>query len=281
MTRRLLYHFFWNFYDYLGSYLLFGAGGGIAVLLLLWVGSLVWNVTSLPAVRVVVLGVVVFACTLILIGLFAGTFGFAVKAAQEQPARIVHFKQSVAALFGRYTKLLILLALAATLIAVNIVFYQRFAAVSSPGLRSAFFVASMLFVWIMVAVIMYSQPLLATAARFPEQMKTKQLLRKAFIYFALAPGFWFISTVLFGLIAFGCLASLVGTLFLVPLLAAQATSALEIVVQYAENLGRAKEELGQGRSLSQYRKRAAELGWEWELQQPRRGFRDLIKPWEM
>ena len=139
----------------------------------------------------------------------------------------------------------------------------------------------MLFFWIGVGLWLFVHPLLAVPAWFEDERAIRGIARKAFILFLLAPFFWIWVALFFAVILAICILSVLGVLFVLPLLASLTASALAIVVRHADYLAEARAELGEGKTIADYKRRAVEKAWEWEYQQPRRTFRELIKPWEM
>src|SRR5262245_7751472 len=121
MIRRFLYHGFWNFYDYLGTYALLGMAHtavGLGIFLILsWI----------PAVpvfaRLTILGLMAIAIVLLAALGCAGFFPFAWKAAQDLPARLPDLAQGIRSYFRRYLLAMVLIALFAAVIFANIRFY--------------------------------------------------------------------------------------------------------------------------------------------------------------
>lgn len=281
MTRRLLYHFFWNFYDYLGSYLLLGGAGFLSICVLILAGGALASVIPVAVVQGIVALLTAVALLVLTSLLMGGTFAFATRAARDEPARLPDFRGGVRPLFPAYLKLLICLGLAECVILSNIWFYLHLGnTVASPAVRMVLISAAMVFLWGAVGVTVYGFCALATPARFPEEKSLRPLLRRATMLFALAPGLWVAVAVIYALIAAFCFLSVVGAIFLLPVLASLTTTALDLVVRLVDDLGRARAELGEGRPIGVYKRRALELGWEWEHRQPRRTLRELIKPWE-
>jgi hypothetical protein len=282
MTRRLFYHFFWNFYDYLGAYTVYGAGFTLPLLFLAMAGVFAAGRVGSPAGGLVLL--VLTALVLILYAALAtgGFYRYASIAARDEPARWADFRLGMRRHLKVYLKLLLVVAVAVTLIVANINFYSRFAASGGSGGASlGFMVASMIFFWVGVALWLFLHPALVAPAWFDEPARLRPAMRKAVILFVLAPGFWIGVAIFFLVLLALCVLSVIGVLFILPILATLSATAFSIVVRHADYLGEARAEMGDGRSVREYKRRAIEMASEWEYQQPRRTFRELIKPWEM
>lgn len=281
MIRRLFYHFFWNFYDYLGSYLILGALCAGSFLGVLAIASALHSAVHVPAVLLALRIVALVACVIIAGAGLAGTYAFATRAAHEEPARLPDFRLGIVQLTGPYLKLLLLSLFTMAVVCANVVLYIRMAGqMASPFLHNLFYILSMVFVWTGLGVFAYIHVLFATPAQFPENPSLRRLLRKAFILFMLAPGTWLFVAMFSLLLTVVCIVSVIGIIFLLPLIATLSATAHRLLVQHVEFLEQAREELGQ-RPVAEYKRRARELARLWEEQQPHRGFRELIKPWEM
>lgn len=279
VTRRLLYHCFWNFYDYLGTYLLLGLGSAAAVVGLLFVGG--GLATVIPAAGAGIALLTLAAAIALKAWLSAGFFAFATRAAKDEPARLPHFREGARRLFPAYLKLGLLWVAVVAVIVSNIWFYSRMAGtLESSGLRLALAGASMLFLWVGVGLTLCMFCTAGVPARFPEERRLASVLRRGMMLFALAPGLWVGVGLLYTVVLILCVLSVVGLIFALPLLAVLVTTALEIVLRFVDDLSAARTQLGDGQSVRAYKRRALELGWEWEYRQPRRTLRELIKPWE-
>lgn len=310
MIRRLLYHFFWNFYDYLGTYLAAGAlVTGVLLGTFAGLGSLS---AMIPAVAVQVALLVVVAFVLFfakMLGL-AGIFALADRAARDQVARWKHFRAGLGRLFVPYVKLGLLVLLAFVVIAANVAFYFHLSG-STEGVvaRLGLFAAGMLFVWVGLGLMVYVMVAMAVVARYnqpaaaddenteeseegggeeaegqppaPESMGLKAVLKRAFMLFALAPMLWVFVFVFFALLMSVCIISVLGFVFVMPIYAVLSCTALDIVIRHANYLAEARTELGDGKPLGVYNRRALQLAWDWELREPRRTLRELIRPWDM
>lgn len=281
MIRRLLYHLFWNFYDYLGSFTLYGIAFTLPLFGLILAGVYTAGHVGSPLFGVFLLGLTLVVALVFVAAGFGGFFAFAACAARGEPARWPVFRSGMASLFKRYLSVLVLVGIAVSLLVANIMFYSKFSHGASPGMAMGFLVAAMLFFWLGVGLWVFLHPVLAAPAWFPDESRIRPLLRKAFILFVLAPVFWFFVGLVFLVFLGLAVLSVVGVLFVLPLFATLTTTGLSIVARHAEYLAEARGELGDGRAISEYKRRAVEKALEWEARQPRRTFRELIKPWEM
>lgn len=288
MFGRFFSRSFWNFYDYLGTYLLLGAVVFLAFAGLAFSAVLAASSVSAGWVRLLVAFVPAAAAFCLLAAGFAGMFEFATVAARDDAARIRHFREGVAGLFRAYAKFLAVALVAAVVVIANVAWYAKWSSgggePGSPGLaqapRFALFCAAMLFVWIGAALTVFFPAAVAAPARYGPETGTRASMKKAFVLFVLSPGFWFGVTLwLVALLAL-CAISVAGVVFALPVLAAFSTTALETASRNAEFLVKAREELGDGKSVRAYKARAAELAEEWYALQPRRTLRELIRPWE-
>lgn len=281
MIRRLLHHFFWGFYDYLGSHLVIGSVIAFPILLAIshaypWLVSL-GTVPGVVAAVVVGIGLLAFLAA----GL-AGAFHFSTLAVQDHPARLADFRAGVRLHFLRYAGFLVLALLVAVIGFADAAFYLRTASSkqASPA-QLAVSLAGVLFVWILLGAVVYMLALAPALARLSDAGGMLARVRKAFVLFAIAPVFWFCSALILLVFELLAIVSVLGILFVVPLFTCFTSTALELAIRQIEFLRQARAELGENRSVAQYRAKAAELAWEWEAAQPKRTFRELIKPWEM
>jgi hypothetical protein len=281
MIRRLLYHFFWNFYDYLGSYLLLGFACSTACFVIALGGVYLVQVPASGILYIALLAVVGVAASIAVAASMAGLFAFATRASRDEPARLIHFREGLKAYWVPYLKLILVGCAGILIVSANIAFYTHLAGKAvTPAGRSGFVVAAMLFFWIGAGLFLFLHPLLATPARFSAVFRLVPTLRKAFVLLAIAPQLWIATAVLFSAIAVLCVISVAGLLFVMPVFASLTSTALDISVRHAEFLATAREVLGPGRRLAEYRRKAVELGWDRECSLPRRTLRELIKPWE-
>lgn len=286
MFGRFFPQSFWNFYDYLGTYLLLGALIFLASAGLAMAAAMLASLAAPVWLRLLLAVLPSAAAFCVLSAGFAGMFEFATAAARDEAARSRHFREGMARLFVPYAKFLLLTLGAAVVLVANIVWYAKMSSApespDSPGmappLRFALFCAAMLFVWVSAALAVFFPAAAAATARYGPGLRAS--LKKAFVLFVLSPGFWFAVAVWLAFLAALCAISVAGVVFVIPLLAAFSTTALDTASRNAEFLVKARNELGEGKSVRAYKARAAEIAEEWYAQQPRRTLRELIRPWE-
>lgn len=282
MIRRLLYHFFWNLYDYLGTYLLLGAIAAFGALGIPYVSALIlaqFQKSSAGMGSTVPLFIELV--TAILVVLFvvyclAGMMGFATMAVHDEPARLPDYRRCARELFRPYLKETLAYGLIMLVMIGDLAFYLKY----GGKLGGLVFAAGLIFLWIAIGAAVFLLPLAAAPARFPEEKRLLPLARKAFILFVVAPGYWFMTSLLMLVLLVACVISIVGVIFLMPIFAVLTTTALGIAVQHVDFLRAAREQLGDGKSIGEYKRKARELAWDWEEARPKRTFRELIKPWE-
>ncbi len=280
MFRRFLSGFFWNFYDYLGSYLGLGFLVTSAVLLVAAAGAVV---VQLPFgfLRFPLLLLAIVAVVAMVAFAMAGLMRHATRAAKDEPARLRDFRGGIRELGRPYLKSLGLWILAVAVVAANVAFYgsQARAATGAPA-RGVLVTLSMLFLWIGIGLSVFSLPWFAAPARFGPDGRLRDWARKAFILFAVAPLYWLFAWVFVTAVFALCAISVVGVIFLLPVFCCASATAIHVAHQHADFLADAREKLGDGRTVGEYRRKALELAAEWEAAQPRRTLRELIKPWE-
>jgi len=280
MFRRFLHHFFWNFYDYLGSYLAQGALLVAALFVPLLGSGFLASMLPDGWMRAAALVMGALAFLVLLASGTAGTLSFAEVASRDAPARFPEFREGVRKRWKLCLRGLLVAGLAFAIAVANAGFYAHLARGSaSPAGRTGLMIAAMVFLWIALGIAIFTLPFFAGLARF--EGGVWDALRKSFVLFALAPMFWLLVFALVLSLAALCVISVAGIVFLVPVAASASTTALWLVAQHAGLLGQARQDLGEGNSIGAYRRRALELGWEWEHARPKRTLRELIKPWEM
>ena len=282
MFRRFLYYFFWNFYDSLGTYLLAG-------MLITFPGFALYiffTFMASAASGVFLQGVVVLTGTIVMSAIVilatAAMFHFADIASRDEPARWVHFRQGMRLLWRRFTIAWLAYGTAVLIAATNILFYLKITpTLESPTVRLATVFATILFIWFSAGILVFGLPYFASMARFGTEERWRASARKAFVVFALAPFYWVGVAGFIGSLLVLAIASIAGVVFALPLIASGSATALNEIVVYTEFLTKAREELGENQTVSAYRRKALLLVFEAEARKQHRGFRDLIKPWEM
>lgn len=281
MIRRFLYHGFWNFYDYLGTYALLGAAQTFVALALLYVGSCAMALPIPAAARILTTGIVLVGMLCLFAASCAGLFPFAQKAAQDLPARFSDFRAGIRQRFGRYLLLTILAAAAAAVIAANVRFYLLVAHKNEGTfLATAMGIISAAFGWAFLVFSSYAASVFATAAACEPSVPLRSVLRRAFVVMAIAPGFWLFALIFWAVIAAICIVSHAGIIFVIPGLASAASTGVRLISQHGDFLAEARTHIGASQSLAAYKRKAAELAEEWEARQPKRTLRELLKPWE-
>ncbi len=279
MIRRFLYHFFWNFYDYLGTYLLLG------VLAFALLGGGLWLSLSLLSGGFALLGLVFAACCLSLLALILAAFtGFSARVANGEPARWRHIWNSIRKNLKATTALTGIWGIGLIVLAINLLFYRGFT--NHPWKFAGTASGILTVVLIYLAALWCIFVAVAWAAIGFEDAPTpiRTLFRRTLLYLAIVPSVW-----IFLFLGFG-LTLILGMIFLpllfivlivgLPLLSCALATVVWLAKQHIEFILQAKKELGDAHPVSAYKRRAVELGWEWEYRQPRRTLREFFKPWE-
>lgn len=280
MIQRFLYRSFWNFYDNLGIFLLLGAVSSITVLTIAVTAA--HAISRLDPAILQIGGYVIAAfIILLLLGIaFAATFAISELGAREIPGRLHHAGQGIKAFTLPYCKLIAVAIVVALVTISNVWFYLSVSAGSSSWLLAGT-VASAIFFWLYLALMSYFAVYAAAICRFyPEIKSFRSVGAKAFIYLSITPGLWAFCLFWIVLWLVPCILSRIGVVFLLPLIAVFCSTALHLTIQYADHLMQAREQLGSNQPLKNYRDRALQLGRDWELKQPRRTLRELLKPWD-
>lgn len=278
MIGRFFYHAFWNFYDYLGTLTLTGA---LHLLMALGVAAATGLVDNTSLAGKIAFGLMVIVQFVLMVLLLAGLLPFCAKAARDEPARWPDLKAGIKYQWPRVARTLGLWAVVLGLLVVNFFFYLKMnTQVQSPGLQMGLIIISASVGWLILAWLYFAAPWLCASTSSGELAGLKQTLAKGLMVIALLPGVWL--TVLICLVLVFCsgLYTRLGLIFFLPALASIGQTAYALSVQYATFLAAAREEMGEGVKLRSYKRRARELAWEWEHRQPRRTFKELIRPWE-
>jgi len=281
MIRRFLYRSWWNFYDYLGTYFFSGTAATFVLLGITTGGAEIGQSVGSSVVRLAVYAGSALLVWAILAAVLGGLMAFSNKAAQDLPARFSDIATGARRLYSRYLLVLFIVSLGTAIILANMSFYSSVArgVGGTPALLLTALSAA--FLWLGLAFGCYCLSLLAVAAKFDEQgHHARGYLKRSFMYLALAPGLWLF--VFAGCAGFTvlCILSRVGIIFILPFLACGASTAAWLVEQHSELLAEAREQIGPNKPLRAYKAKAKELGWDWELRQPRRTLREILKPWE-
>ncbi len=279
MIGRLFYHAFWNFYDYLGTLTLVGA---LHTLLALGIAAATAAFADVnTAGGKIAIGIMFLLQFVLVVIVLSGLLPFCAKAARNEPARWPDLKQGVMNQWPRVAATLGIWLLVLLLLAVNFLFYLRInARVESSGAQIALVIVTASVAWLTLAWLFFGCPWFCASTSTNEKNGLKQSLAKALMVIALLPGTWITAFVILILTFATGLYTYIGFIFFLPILASIGQTAYGLSVQYAGFLTIAREELGEQVKLRQYKRRARELVWEWEHRQPRRTFKELIRPWE-
>ncbi|MCX7716802.1 MAG: hypothetical protein N2111_00140 [Candidatus Sumerlaeaceae bacterium] len=281
MFGRFLGRFFWNFYDYLGGNLLLGTVVTFAFFATLYAANRVLAIPCAAWIRVAFMALLGAAGLCILAAGGAGLGAFATRAARDEAARLAHFKAGISGLFWVYLKLLLLSLFVAAIVSANILFYGGLArTAASVAAKIGFVSVAMLFAWGGLALGVYSVAVFGAPARYGPEAGLRETLRRTVVLFFVTPGLWLLVTVFVGLLWALCALSIVGVVFVLPILATASSTALHLAAEQAQFLAQAREDLGPGHPVRVYRRRAAELTEAADARRPRRTLRELIRPWE-
>jgi hypothetical protein len=300
MTGRLLYHFFWNFYDHLGVLALAGVVQALAsmaaIACLLWVSPYI----PLP----VSVGLATATSGLLLAVPSAGMLYFAAKAAGGETARLPDFIAGIRHYWARVLLVTILFAAAALITVVNARFYFSVdTQQTSRGVQFGAMLLAGLHGWLLVLLAYLAAPVFCAVTAgesnvapqeeesyvdpdvpqtqpSPQKLSLRHCLRRALFSVALTPSIWII-VLLSGVILLAlCWWSKIGLLVYLPLMAVMAQTAFFLSGQYAGFLAKAKHDLGPTASYRNLKSHAFDMALQWEHAQPRRTAKELIRPWE-
>ncbi len=151
--------------------------------------------------------------------------------------------------------------------------------IASPIFRMAVILIGALVGWALAGWLLFL-PIVLCAATFGSRLTLKTVFSNALLALALSPLLW-IFVGIFGVILLvsGGITR-VGLILFLPVMASVSQTAYQISMQYASFLAEAKDTCGAGKSLKEYKDRATELAQLWEYRQPRRTFKEIIRPWE-
>lgn len=278
MIRRFVYHAFWNFYDHMGTLLLWGTCHALLALGLV-VASI--GLAGYPGriISVAVLaGLVQFA---LLVLVLAALLPYCARTARGEPARWRHISEGIKKYWSIVARILAVVVVVISVLLVNLNFYLPLQdLVVSPSLKLLLIFVVAIIGWSCLVLFVLLAPWLCAGTAAEEKITAREALKKAFMAGALIPGTWILIAILGAALFVAGLYTRIGLVFLVPVLVSFSQTAYELAVQYSKFIGSAKEELGTQTGLRQLKKRASELSWEWEYAQPRRTFKELIRPWE-
>jgi len=275
LIRRLVYHCFWNFYDYLGTYSI--SGVALTALYLIAAEVCVWIFPGNPIFAALAFALPALAVSAAGVSLLVP---FAAKAARGEPARYPDLIAGIRTQLVTALKFILVYFGFAAILAGNIAFYflmGRRHAGSATGMIATSLGAAL--IWVFLAWWIAGFPA-ASCCDGVVRLTFRQWFRKSILLLALAPGVWISAAFMLALVIVLGALSRVGIVFILPCFACFSCTAAWIVGQHAELLDEARNQIGAGKKVGEYRRMAQQLGFEWEMRQPRRTFRELIKPWE-
>ena len=279
MLGRFFYHGFWNFYDYLGRLTLFGILYGLAVAF--GVFAAVYITMSFHTLPDIQLSALPWLTTfLVSILCFPGVFYFCHVAARGDSARLVDIRIGFRQCFFPVAIVLILWGIGAAVLALNFRFYYQLHLLAQTDERKLIFaILSMLTLWFIFLRVTFLTPWLCAVTTDTPVMK-RTAIRRALTLFILAPAPWIIITFLLAatVLLFHQFPPI--CLLTLPLVASLGQTAHRLILQYIGFLDEARTQLGDGQPYRAYKTKARQLAQDWEEAQPRRTFRELVKPWE-
>lgn len=279
MSGRFFYHGFWNCYDYLGRLALFGIVYGLAVAF--GVFAAVYITMAFGTFPDILLNTLPWLSTfLVSIFCFPGVFYFCHVAARGDSARFADVRTGFRQCFFAVTMVLVLWGIGAAILAINFRFYYQLHLLAQTDERKLLFaILSMLTLWFIFLWITFLTPWLC-AVTTEAPVKKRAAIRRALTLFVLAPAPWVIITLLLVVILLLFRQFPPVCLLVLPLIASLGQTAHRLILQYIGFLDQARHLLGDGQPYRAYKTKALQLARDWDEAQPRRTFRELIKPWE-
>lgn len=277
MSGRFLYHAFWNFYDHMGTLILWGTGHALLAL-----GLAVLAFPGLAGAAALPVGIILIMVELVLLVIvLSGLLPYCAVAASGEPARWRHIIAGIKQQWPIVTKILLCALLTALVLIVNIRFYLPLqSTVDNSVAKMALIFTVAILAWTCLFLFIFLQPWLSAGTFNREKTTVKQALRKALMAIALIPGVWLLLGIMSIAFLVGGLYTRIGLVLYIPLMTSFGQTAYQLAAQHADFLTTARDELGDGVRLRSLKRRALELGWEWEQRQPRRTFKELIRPWD-
>lgn len=275
MLRRFCYHAFWNFYDYLGTHTLVGS---LYVLILLGLLVLL-SLLPLPVGGSFIIGLLI---ALILTSVaIAALYPFSARVALGEHPRLPQLLGGLSKHLKQVAVVYLLWTIFAIVLIFNLFFYSKVQQeATQAGFQTALIILSAVVGWIAFAWALLMSPLHCAATYPSAEHSLRKVLSRAIMVFTLSPLMWILLLVIAATILLVGIYTRVGLIFVLPVMASLGQTAYHLCVQYAGFLTQARTDIGADRPLKEYRKRANELAWQWEHEQPRRTFKELIRPWE-
>ena len=277
MFRRLMYHGFWNFYDNMGLLVLGGAAyalvqfGGVFGLL---------HASAIMPPGAVYGAILLF--TVLLAGIAAaGLFGYCRQAARGESPRFKQLLAGVRRHVGSCSKLIALWATVTGVLATNLWFYFGVYGAASQGwMRMVLTTLIAVIGWAAAVWFVILPAWLSAGTASEETSRVWGSLKRALISVTLAPGCWIgLAVGLGALIVAGTYVPVL-FIFVMPMAASLGQTTYWLSEQFVVFLQESRTVLGGDSAPREYKRKAHELAWEWEYRQPRRTFKELIKPWE-
>jgi hypothetical protein len=282
MFGRLLYHSFWNLYDYLGTYLVLGFFSVLPLAASLLGANLVITAGAVTTAKAIVLLCLVLVCWIAETAVCAGIFYFASIAARDEAARFVHFRQGVHQGWRRFSALFSVVLVAYVILGIGSVFYLTIASrVQARIFSGLLFVLGMVLVWIGIILYLFLFSFFGALSEDSDHQGIRRMARQSFVLYVIQPSLWIGAGVLFFLIFLLACLSVVGIIMIIPVYATVACTSHEISVRYFRLLEAARAELGPDAGVKQIKRKTMELLTDEDAAIPRRGLRELIRPWEM
>lgn len=279
MLGKFSYHSFWNFYDNLGRLALLGI---VCALAITGTSALcVYLIMSLPAVPALVSytvpWVVIYLLTVLSV---SAVFHFCYIAIRDESARLRDALSGVKLCAKTVSIIVAVWSLVFAALVTNFFFYfAHHNEAQTEARKLTFAVLSMFIGWFIFLWSSFLVPWLCTATT-SERVKFRLSFRMAITYFVMAPRLW---------LPIASLALLIGIsvpsfppliVLVLPLTGSLGHTAYRMTIRYIAFLEQAREALGHNRTTREYKAKARELEDAWESAQPRRTFRELLKPWE-
>lgn len=279
MLGTFAYHSFWNFYDNLGRLALLGITCALAI-----TGAsvlCVYLIMGLPAVPDLVSYTVPWVVIYLLTALsVSAVFHFCYIATRDESARLRDALSGIKLCAKTVSIIVAVWALVLAALATNFLFYFAHHSEAETSARKlTFAVLSMFIGWFIFLWSSFLVPWLCTATT-SERVQFRLSFRKALTYFVMAPRLWLTIAPLALLIGISVPSFPPLIVLVLPLTASLGHTAYRMTIRYIGFLEQAREALGDNRTPREYKTKARELETEWESAQPRRTFRELLKPWE-
>lgn len=262
----------------MGTLLLWGTGHALLALgISVAIIALIGGPGSIITVAILA-GLVQFS---LLVLVLAALLPYCARAARGEPARWRHISEGIKKYWTIVARVLAVVTVVTIVLLVNLNFYLPLQdVVASPGLKLLLIFIVAVIGWTCLFLYVFLAPWLCASTAAEEKITARAALKKALMAVAITPGTWIWVAVLGIALFIGGLYTRIGLVLLIPVTVSFSQTAYELAAQYAIFIASAKEELGAEAGLRQLKKRASELGWEWEYAQPRRTFKELIRPWE-